>query len=112
MDNQIVAAIGGVTLAQAVAWIIALAAAITGIGKALDWIAARRKKYPCAERLEMLTRDKDRLDELEKMAQKQNDATEVVLKSLSALINHEITGNSVEKLKEVQSELYTFLIKR
>ena len=113
MDStQIVAAVGSITVAQAIAWIVALAAAITGIGKAVDWIVSKRKKYPCAERMEMLANDKKRLDRLEKLAEKQADTSEVMLKSLSALITHEITGNSVDNLKDVQRELYEYLIKR
>lgn len=50
-----------------------------------------------------LKRDKERIDSLE-------DGNKVLLRGILAMLNHEITGNSVDKLKTAQDEITKFLI--
>lgn len=49
--------------------------------------------------------DENRLKEVE-------ESNRMVLKSLLVIINHDITGNGVEKLKEVRNELQEYLIEK
>ena len=52
-----------------------------------------------------LARDNERLVSLE-------GGNRVLCQGMLAMLNHEITGNSVEKLKKAQEEMQTYLINR
>lgn len=52
-----------------------------------------------------LASDKKRIDELE-------NGNAVLCRGILALLNHEITGNSVDKLKTAQQDLTNYLIER
>lgn len=52
-----------------------------------------------------LKRDKERIDSLE-------EGNKALVKGMLAMLNHEITGNSVDKLKTAQAELTKWLIDR
>ena len=52
-----------------------------------------------------LRNDNDRLKAME-------DGNRVICRGILALLSHEINGNSVEKLKESQSEMTNYLIDR
>jgi hypothetical protein len=53
----------------------------------------------------LLGNDNRRLEEIEA-------SNQMILKSLLVIINHEITGNGVEKMKTVRDSLEEYLIKR
>lgn len=38
------------------------------------------------------------------------DANQMILKCLLVIINHEITGNGIEKMKETRDKLQDFLV--
>ena len=50
-----------------------------------------------------LKRDKERIDSLE-------DGNRVMMRGILAMLGHEITGNSVDKLKAAQEEITKYLI--
>lgn len=52
---------------------------------------------------EFLTNDNKRLQEVE-------DSNRMILKCLLVIINHDITGNGIDKLKEARTELQEYLI--
>ena len=52
-----------------------------------------------------LDNDKRSIDELKA-------SNNIILRVLFALLNHEVTGNSIDKLKETQTELQDFLANR
>lgn len=52
---------------------------------------------------EYLTNDNRRLQEVE-------DSNRMILKCLLVIINHDITGNGIDKLKEARTELQEYLI--
>lgn len=54
---------------------------------------------------EFLHNDNVRLKELE-------NTNKMILQSLLVLINHEITGNSTDRMKEMRNELQEFLINK
>lgn len=54
---------------------------------------------------ELLGRDKVRLDEIE-------SGNQLILRSLMSLIEHEINGNSVDKLKKIKEDIHDYLIKK
>lgn len=54
---------------------------------------------------ELLSKDNERLKEIEV-------SNKMTLQCLLVIINHEITGNGVEKMKEARDELQDFLINK
>ena len=52
-----------------------------------------------------LDNDKKSIDEL-------RASNNIILRVLFALLNHEVTGNSIDKLKEIQTDLQDFLANR
>lgn len=52
-----------------------------------------------------LDMDKKRIDSLE-------EGQKAICRGVLALLNHEITGNSVDKLKDAQSNMTEYLINR
>lgn len=57
-----------------------------------------------------LDKDYKRMEALNGSIQDIEDTNKVICKSLLVLMNHEITGNGVDKLKEQRDELEQFLI--
>lgn len=82
-------------------------AAIWGVVKIIKEIKKPSDdlKTKVEEHEEKLTRDNKRLEDIE-------EYNKVICKSLLALIDHEITGNGIDKLKVTKTELQNFLIER
>lgn len=53
----------------------------------------------------------DKLTVVEDNLNEQNDFTKVMCNSMLALLNHNINGNSVDKLEKAKDELEDYLIK-
>lgn len=53
----------------------------------------------------LLNSDEDRLKDIE-------NSNKMMLQCLLVIINHNITGNGIEKMKETRDELQEFLIKK
>lgn len=66
---------------------------------------ARKVSKTVTDHARMLDNDNRRLQELE-------STNRMICKSLLVLLDHEITGNSVDKLKEAKKEMQDFLISR
>ena len=52
------------------------------------------------------------LDEHEKLIKDQGDTERMLCKCMLALIDHEITGNGIENMKEIRSEMQSYLIEK
>lgn len=65
-------------------------------------------------RVESLEQKKDndytRLGKIENKIDKMNDAEKIIMQSMVVLLNHEITGNGIDKLKEQREIVENFLI--
>ncbi|MBO7309501.1 MAG: hypothetical protein J6V38_07720 [Kiritimatiellae bacterium] len=99
-----------ITLADAWAWILAAAAAIVALSKAWDVIARKLKpQREISDRLKtietMLASDKRRLDE-------QDKANGVIFRALYAQINHELSGNGDQILRDSRDEIQKYLTTR
>ena len=57
-----------------------------------------------------LDRDYKRMESFDQTAKEIGETDKIICKSLFALLNHEITGNSVDKLKEQRDALEAFII--
>lgn len=84
-----------------------VAAALIGfvllVWQLIDKIRAASK--PAREMAEWKTNTDKRLDASEKQGK-------IVLKGISALLSHEINGNSIDKLTKAQTEITEYLIDR
>lgn len=54
---------------------------------------------------QILNKDNKRLNEVE-------DSNQMILKCLLVIINHDVTGNGIEKMKSTRDELQEYLINR
>ena len=50
--------------------------------------------------------------EKEKKIQEIENSDKMILQCLLAIINHNITGNGIERMKEIRDELQDFIIKK
>lgn len=82
-------------------------AAIWGVVKIIKEIKkpSNDLKTKVEEHEKKLTKDNKRLVDIE-------EYNKTICKSLLALIDHEITGNGIDKLKTTKTELQNFLIER
>ena len=87
--------------------ICTLVAAVFGVYKI--WKEVRKPNTDLKEAVqkhtEYLTNDDRRLKEVEQ-------SNKMILQGLLVLINHDITGNGVDKLKETRDELNEYLINK
>lgn len=62
-------------------------------------------KATVARHTQLLDNDNRRMEAIE-------DSNQMILKCLSVIINHEITGNGIEKMKQTRDELQEYLINK
>ena len=85
----------------------ALVTALWGIWKIVKEIKKPNEdlKKTVEKHEQLLTNDNTRLEDIE-------DSNKMMLQCLLVMINHNITGNGIDKLKETRDELQEFLIKK
>ena len=90
--------------------IIGFCALITAIWRV--WKIVKELKKPSddlkevvAKHDQLLTNDNNRLREIE-------ESNKMMLQCLLVIINHDITGNGIERMKEARDELQEFLINK
>ena len=83
--------------------IVVLVNAIKAIGNFISPVTAIRKKVEKHD--ELLDNDNKRLTSIEQ-------TNKMICKSLVALLDHEITGNGIEKLKTTKAEMQNYLIEK
>lgn len=92
------------------AQILALCAFITAIWGVYKIVKELKKpnddlKSEVARHSQLLDTDNKRLNDIE-------ESNRMVLQSLLVIINHEITGNGIEKMKDARDKLQEYLIER
>lgn len=90
--------------------VLGLCGIIVSVGGAITYILKAFQPYnKLKERVKQnsdeLKEDNHRLSELEK-------GNRIIQRSMIALLDHEITGNSIEKLTKARNELQNYLIER
>lgn len=92
---------------EQIIWLCAFVASIWGVWKIVKEIRKPNDdlKATVDKHEQLLNDDNKRLKEFD-------ESNQMVLKCLLVIINHEITGNGIEKMKEARDELQTFLINR
>lgn len=108
--------IGDVTISQAVAWVIAAAAAIAAISKAVEILKGFLGHGKIEDKLkkhdQLLDNDNRRLIEIESAIKEQQRAQAVMCQGMLSLINHQLSGNDIEKLRGARDTLINFLTTR
>ena len=97
-------------LINAVVVALAVMAAIITIDKVIDII--RKWRQPNTDVMGKLAADKVRLDRHDKEIENLTQMVNALCKAEVAHLTHEITGNSVDKLKEALAELTNAMIER
>lgn len=95
---------------QAVLVVLALCGVVGTVGKAIDVLRScfdpgRKRDQRLAACEAKLDRDHKRLTALE-------EGNRELCRAMLALLNHEITGNSVDKLKVAQEALTSYLVEK
>ena len=90
--------------------ILALCAFITAVWGVYKIVKELKKpnddlKSEVARHSQLLDTDNKRLNDIE-------ESNRMVLQSLLVIINHEITGNGIEKMKDARDKLQEYLIER
>lgn len=76
------------------------------------WKIVKEAKKPNDELKAKVEKHERFLDNDNKRLQEIENSNQMILKSLLVIINHDITGNGVEKMKTARTELEEYLIKR
>ena len=85
----------------------ALVTALWGI-----WKIIKELKKPNANLKESVAKHDILLDKDNRRLKAIEDSNKMILQSLLVIINHAITGNGIEKMKEAREELQEFLINK
>ena len=85
----------------------ALVTALWGI-----WKIIKELKKPNANLKESVAKHDILLDKDNRRLKAIEDSNKMILQSLLVIINHDITGNGIEKMKEAREELQEFLINK
>ena len=88
-------------------WVCTFVAGIWGIWKIIKELRKPKDdlKTEVTKHDQLLANDDKRLEAVE-------ESNQMMLKSMLVIINHEITGNGIEKMKETRDELQEYLINR
>lgn len=96
---------GFVVTYEALIWICGLVITLGGATAVISrWLAPIKKLVERIDKLETrVNSDHDRLKDVE-------TGNEKICKCVFALVNHELTGNSVDKMREARDEMQDYLI--
>lgn len=91
-----------------VLWLLEIFGLITAAGAAgaVIW----KVIIPFKKHSDRLKTAEERLDKGDERFHEIAEMQKVLMKSQLALIDHEITGNGIERMKDIRSEIQTFLI--
>lgn len=94
-----------VITSEEILYLCGFIAAVWGVWKIIKEVRKPNEdlKTLVKEHEEKIKEDENRLKEYE-------DTNQMVLKCLLAIINHEITGNGVDRMKKLRDDLNDFLI--
>ena len=109
----------GVDFSEIVTVVLAAAGLITAIGGAVTYIKKWYAESKGAKNSEVIQEHTDqlrsineRLQKLEKANLTQDRYVNAMCETMLALLDHSITGNSVDKLKKARDEMQEFIIHR
>ena len=86
-------------------WFCSFIAALYGI-----WKIVKEIRKPNDDLKETVAKHDDLLDKDNKRLMEIEGSNRMILKCLLVIINHDITGNGIEKMKQARDEIQEFLI--
>ena len=100
-------ATGFTITSEQIIWFCSLAAGLWGVYKIVKELRKPSEdlKGSVKKHDQLLDNDNKRIKEIE-------ESNQMILKCLLVIINHEITGNGIDKMKVARDELQNFLINR
>lgn len=98
----------GITVTtEQILWLCGLISALWGV-----WKIVKELKKPNENLRLTVDKHEKLLNSDDKRLRSIEDSNKMILQSLLVIINHDITGNGVEKMKEAREELQEFLINK
>ena len=88
-------------------WVCSFIAAVWGV-----WKIVKELKKPNDDLKKTVEKHDTLLDNDNRRLKEIEDSNKMMLQCLLVLMNHNITGNGIEKMKETRDELQEFLIKK
>ncbi len=76
------------------------------------WKIVKELKKPNDDLKKLVEKHSTLLDNDNKRLKEAEETNKMILQCLLVIINHEITGNGIEKMKEARSNLQDYLINR
>lgn len=76
------------------------------------WLIVKELKKPSKDLRKTVEKHDALLDNDNKRLKDIEESNNMILQCLLVIINHDITGNGIEKMKEARDDLQEFLIKR
>ena len=93
--------------ASQIMWFCSFVAAIWGL-----WKIVKEIRKPTDDLKAKIERHDQMLDKDNKRLMEMEESNRMIMKSLSVIINHDITGNNIDKMKKKRDELQEYLIDR
>lgn len=93
--------------ANQIMWFCSFVAAIWGL-----WKIVKEIRKPTDDLKAKIERHDQMLDKDNKRLKEMEESNRMIMKSLSVIINHDITGNNIDKMKKTRDELQEYLIDR
>lgn len=92
---------------EQILWLCGFISALFGVWKIVKELKkpSEDMRNEVAEHTKLLNRDNERLREVE-------ESNKMILQCLLVIINHDITGNGIERMKDARAELEEFLINK
>ena len=98
----------GITITtEQILWLCGLISALWGV-----WKIVKELKKPNDNLRLTVDKHEKLLNSDDKRLRSIEDSNKMILQSLLVIINHDITGNGIEKKKEAREELQEFLINK
>ena len=88
-------------------WFCALITSLWGA-----WKIVKEWKKPSDELKKTVEKHSELLDVDNKRLREIESSDKMILQCLLAIINHNITGNGIDRMKEIRDELQEFIIKK
>lgn len=88
-------------------WFCSFVAGLWGL-----WKIVKEAKKPNDDLRAMVEKHDQKLNNDHKRLQEIETSNQMILKSLLVIINHDITGNGIEKMKTARADLEEYLINR
>lgn len=88
-------------------WICSIAGALWGL-----WKIVKELRKPSCDLKTTVAKHTEYLDNDNRRMKEYESTNRMILRSLLVIINHEITGNGIETMKQARDDLQKFLVEK